>query len=147
MRLRLFLPTMLVLAAACSPDRPAPPDPAQLDPVARRYVILGLSLGRNDPNYVDAYYGPESLRAAAGVDSLPIAAVGEAAESLIAGLGDSVPNYADTLVGLRHRYLSVQLGSMAVRARMLEGERLTFDQEAQALYDALPPRFSEAHFD
>ena len=48
---------------------------------------------------------------------------------------------------MRHRYLRVQLGSMVARARMLMGEKLSFDQEAEALYDAKPPRYSDAHFD
>ena len=140
------LALILVLTAGCR-SNPAPADPAQLDPVARRYVILGLGLGKHDPNYVDAYYGPDSLRAAADRDSLSVAEIRAAAESLLAVLGDSVPAYADSLVGMRHRYLRVQLGAMASRARMLGGERLTFDQEARALYDAAPPRYPEAHFD
>jgi hypothetical protein len=147
MRLRLYLPLMLALAAGCGPGRPAPPDPARLDAVARRYVILGLSLGRHDPNYVDAYYGPDSLRSVAAADSMSVQDVRAAAESLISILGDSVPTYTDSLVVLRHRYLRVQLGSMAARARMLGGERLTFDEEAQALYDAVPPHYEEAQFD
>jgi hypothetical protein len=36
---------------------------------------------------------------------------------------------------------------MSTRARMLAGERLSFDQEARALYDAVPPHYSDAHFD
>ena len=37
---------------------------------------------------------------------------------------------------------------MAARARMLNGERLGFDQEAKALYDACSrPDFDDAHFD
>ena len=147
MRLRLYLSLLVVLTAGCGPDRPAPADSGHLDAVARRYVVLGLSLGRHDPNYVDSYYGPDSLRSAAEADSMSAEEVRAAAESLIAVLGDSVPSYADSLVGLRHRYLRVQLGSMVARARMLGGERLTFDEEAQALYDAVPPHYEEAHFD
>jgi hypothetical protein len=147
MRLRLPLLLTLLFAAACRPTPPAAPDPGRLDAVARRYVVLGLGLGAHDPAYVDAYYGPDSLRAAAVAESLTVAEVRTAAESLIAVLGDSVPSYADTLVRLRHRYLRVQLGSMAARARMLGGERLSFDQEAEALYDATPPHYSDAHFD
>ena len=147
LRLRLYLLLMLVLTAGCGPDRPAPADPGRLDAVARRYVILGLSLGRHDPTYVEAYYGPDSLRSAAAADSMSVEGVRAAAESLIAVLGDSVPRYTDSLAGLRHRYLRVQLGSMAAHARMLGGERLTFDQEAQALYDVLPPRHAETYFD
>jgi hypothetical protein len=143
-------PRLLLLAlaiAACRADRPAQADPRPLDAVARRYVVLGLGLGRHDPNYVDAYYGPDSLRAAAGSVSLSVAEVRSSAESLIAVLSDSVPPYADSLVGMRHRYLRVQLGSMAARARVLGGERLAFDREAEALYDADPPDYPPAHFD
>jgi hypothetical protein len=122
-------------------------DPAALDTVASRYVTLALGLGRHDPNYVDAYYGPPSLRAAADAESLQIAEVGRQADSLIRVLGDSVPAYADSLVRLRHKYLRTQLGSMAARARMLGGQRLSFEQESRALYDVSPPRFADAHFD
>jgi hypothetical protein len=109
--------------------------------------VLALGLGRHDPAYVDAYYGPDSLKAGAEAESLTVAQVRSAAESLIAVLGDSTPPYADSLVRLRHRYLRAQLGAMATRARMLAGERLGFDQEAKALYDAEPPHYPPAHFD
>ncbi len=139
---------LLVVAgiAGCQPAN-RPPDPGALDPVARRYVALALGLGKHDPNYVDAYYGPDSLRAAAEQSALSVGQIRAAAESLLVVLGDSVPVYGDTLVHLRHQYLQRQLGSMAARARMLGGERFTFDQEARALYDADPPHFPDAHFD
>ena len=54
---------LLLALAACRPT-PAP-DPNALEPVARRYVVLGLDLGRHDANYVDAYYGPDSLKVVA----------------------------------------------------------------------------------
>ena len=145
MRIPIFL--AVVLAAACGRAARPAPDPATLDTMARRYVVLGLSLGHHDPNYVDAYYGPDSLKRAADAESLSVAQVRTAAESLIAILGDSVPPYADSLVRLRHRYLRVQLGAMAARARMLGGERLGFDAEAGALYDARPPHYPDAHYD
>ena len=146
MSLRPALLLLLSLVAACR-SAPAAADAATLDPVARRYVVLGLALGRHDPNYVDAYYGPDSLRSAADAESLGVAEVRASAESLIAILSDSVPAYEDSIVGMRHRYLRVQLGAMAARARILGGERLSFDQEARALYDVEPPRFEPAHFD
>jgi hypothetical protein len=141
-------PLRLVLLLALAACRPTPSaDPSALDAVARRYVVLGLGLGHHDPNYVDAYYGPDSLRTAAETESLSVAEIRASAESLITVLGDSVPLYKDSVVAMRHRYLRVQLGSMVARARMLGGERLSFDEEAQALYDVKPPRFEPAHFD
>ena len=146
MRSFLFAMLAVSLVAACRPNRPVP-NPAVLDGVARRYVVLVLGLGRHDPNYVDAYYGPDSLKAIAARDSLAVGQIRAAAESLIAVLGDSVPAYVDSLVRLRHRYLRTQLGSLAARAGMLEGKQFKFDQEAKALYDVTPPHLSDAHFD
>jgi hypothetical protein len=146
-RLSAALVLAVATGTACHPAAPAAPDARALDPIARRYVVLGLNLGRSDANYVDAYYGPDSLKAAAAAESLTVPQVRAAAESLIAILGDTVPSYTDSLVGMRHRYLRVQLGSMVARARMLMGEKLSFDQEAEVLYDARPPHFSDAHFD
>ena len=141
---------LAALLLACGGERvPSAfaPDPARLDPIARRYVVLALGLGKHDPAYVDAYYGPDSLKARAEAESRTVAQVRSAAESLIAVLGDSTPAYADSLVRLRHRYLRAQLGAMATRARMLAGARLGFDREAKALYDAEPPHYPAAHFD
>ena len=141
-----FLPAALLLLAACS-DRAAAPDPAALDPIAHRYVILSLQMGQHDPAYVDAYYGPDSLKSLADADSLPLATIRAAADSLIEILGDSVPTYADSMMAMRHRYLRAQLGALVAKARMLAGERLTFDEEAKALYGVTPPTLSDAHFD
>src|SRR6185503_3726569 len=109
-----------LLLAGCGGERgasPSAPDPTRLDPIARRYVVLALALGHHDPNFVDAYYGPDSLKVAADAESLSVPQVRAAAESLIAVLGDRIPTYVDSLVGLRHQYLRVQLGAMATRAR------------------------------
>jgi hypothetical protein len=111
MRLRYAATALLALTGACGQERPAA-DSGPLDAMARRYVVLGLGLGRHDPNYVDAYYGPDALKAAAAAESLSVAEVRAAAESLVSLLGDSAPAYADSLVRLRHRYLRVQLGAM-----------------------------------
>jgi hypothetical protein len=138
---------LVLLLLACARATPPAADPAALDPVAHRYMALVLGLGAHDPNYVDAYYGPDSIRTRALADSLTVAQIRQAADSLIRRLGDSIPAYADSIVRLRHAYLRTQLGALSARARMLGGERLSFDQEAQALYDVTPPHYSDAHFD
>jgi hypothetical protein len=124
-----------------------PPNPDILDPIARRYVTLALGLGAHDPNYVDAYYGPDSLRTVARAESLAVTEIRSATDSLIGILGNTVPPYTDSLIRARHRYLRTQLGSMAARAGMLEGRRLSFDEEARVLYGVTPPHFEDAHFD
>lgn len=141
---RTSLLLSLALFGGCSA---AAPDPARLDAVAHRYVVLALQLGRTDPNYVDAYYGPDSLKAAAQADSIPASRVAALADSLIRVLGDSVPAYRDSTVALRHRYLRSQLKSMAARARIVSSGKMMFDEEARALYDVAPPVIEVAVFD
>ena len=50
------------------------------------------------------------------------------------------------MVRLRHEYLKRQLSSLRARVRMLKGERLSFDEESKALYDAVAPTHPESHF-
>ena len=52
----------------------------------------------------------------------------------------------DELTQLRRQYLSKQLSAAGSRALILSGRRLSFDEEAQALYDAVPPVFPEKYF-
>ncbi len=142
----MALLSILLAGSACRPEGERA-DPAGLDAIANRYVVLALTLGHHDPSYVDAYYGPDSLKASADRDSLPLAAIRLAAESLLVRLGDSAPAYGDSLVAMRHRYLTTQLGSMVARTRMLAGERFPFDEEARLLYGVTPPSLGEPYFD
>ncbi len=136
-------------ALACAGEGGDGATAAALDTVAQRYVVLGLSLGAHDPNYVDAYYGPDSLRQAATRDSLSLDAIRAGAESLLVVLGgpDETPAYTDTVVRMRHDYLRRQLIAMVARARIVGGERLPFDEEARLLFGAGPPHYPDAHFD
>lgn len=136
--------------AGCAGDSPAPAalDEAALGAVAEQYVKLVLSLGVHDPNYVDAYYGPEEWRTAAQADTLPVEAIAARGDSLagvVAAMPQSSPN--DSLLALRRTYLLTQLRALAAHARMLGGERLSFDAEARALYDASPPTHDVAEFE
>ncbi|MBA2292208.1 MAG: hypothetical protein H0W15_07120 [Gemmatimonadales bacterium] len=137
---------LILLLAACSgtPEQATAPD---LDRIAHQYVRLVLGMGHHDPDYVDAYYGPDSLKAAADRDSLDLSAIRSAADSLIAELGDAMPTDADSMLVMRHRYLRTQLGALITRTRMVGGEQLTFDQEARGLYGTDVPAYDPAQFD
>jgi hypothetical protein len=116
-----------------------------MDEVADRYVRLVLAVGQHDADYVDAYYGDPSWKPTGG--PVPLADLAAEAAALAADLaaapaGDS----ADELAGLRRTYLERQLASVASRVEMLQGTRVTFDEEAVRLYDAEPPHKTEAEF-
>jgi hypothetical protein len=116
-----------------------------MDGVAERYVKLVLALGRHDADYVDAYYGPADWKTEAEGTKLPLDELAARARTLAADVA-AVPAPATEIEGLRVRYLERQLSALGARIRMLKGERLSFDEESRALYDAVAPVHPESHF-
>ncbi|MCP3978235.1 MAG: hypothetical protein GY716_02730 [bacterium] len=114
--------------------------------IAEEYVKLVLAVGQHDPHYVDAYYGPQAWADAAEKQGAALGEIRAAAEALVEQLVATDSVERAEFERLRHRYLRTQLGSLLARLRMLGGERLSFDDEARALYDAVPPRWPESHF-
>jgi hypothetical protein len=124
------------------------PRPSPMNTIAERYVKLVLALGQHDADYVDAFYGPPEWKAEAERQKMPLTGIGTAADRLIAeipSLSDS--DRRDELVVLRRDYLRRQLESLRARVRMLEGNKLSFDEESQALYDAVAPVHPESYFE
>jgi hypothetical protein len=119
--------------------------PGAMERISEGYVRLVLALGAHDPDYVDAFYGPAAWKSQAAEAKLPLNTIRARAASLLAELG-AAPKRTGEMESLRHQYLERQLSALAARVRMLQGERLTFDQESKALYDAVAPTHSEAHF-
>lgn len=146
---RLRIPATLIalaLLASCA-TRPAARPAAMLDAVAERYVVLVLQMGRVHADDVDSYYGPDSLKTAAMADSLAPMAIAAVADSLRGVLGERADGSWDEPTRLRHGFLRRQLEAVAARARMLGGERMTFDEEALALYDMVAPHRPDSVYD
>ena len=131
------------LAAVQQRGTPAAPDP--MSTISHEYVRLVLAMGKHDRDYVDAYYGPEDLKKEAEAAALGVDAIGERAGALVTRVR-AMPAGGDELSRLRRQYLEKQLGALGARVRMLKGERLSFDGESKALYDAVAPHYDEAHF-
>ena len=119
---------------------------ATLDAAAEAYVKLVLAVGQHDGDYVDAYYGDEAWKTQAEAEALSLEAIRGRATDLVASLGAEPPSGNEELVKLRRRYLSRQLAALIARVDMLGGAKMSFDEEAQALYDAVPPTLGEEHF-
>jgi len=134
--------------------RPAPaPKGSGMDTIAERYVKLVLAMGQHDADYVDAYYGPAEWKKEADASKLDLDAIGTRARALIQELDrvrETGPSGArsgdDEMARLRHQYLERQLSALSARIRILKGERLTFDDESKALYDAVAPTYPDSHF-
>ena len=107
-------------------------------------MTLVLALGRHDPDYVDAYYGPPAWHEEAVGETRPLSEIRDAAVALARVV--AVTEAQDEARRRRQRYLARMLESVAVRAEMLAGKKLSFDEESQALYDAVAPRYTEDYF-
>ena len=136
-----------VLVSACGvADRSGGSDP--MNALAERYVKLVLALGQHDADYVDAYYGPPAWRKEAETARRELADIDREASDVLAALDAARPaSGAEELVRLRHQYVTRQLQSLRARVSMLRGEKLRFDEESKALYDAVAPTHAEAEFE
>ena len=119
-----------------------------MNAVAERYTHLVLALGQHDPDYVDAFYGPPEWKTQAEKEKKSLDAIGAEAAELIATLAKTpdAATSSDEMLKLRREYLQKQGAALAARVRMLKGEKLKFDDESRALYDAVAPTFPDSHF-
>jgi hypothetical protein len=137
--LAALLPLSLAGAAVAQPRD-------SLDRVARDYVRLVLELGERDAGYVDAYYGPASWRAAAHASPRNLPELAAAARALSARVA-AIRVPLATLAARRQLFLSAQINAAVTRLRMLQGERLSFREEARGLYGVDPQPRPLSEFD
>ena len=147
---RLPICIALFLGGVVVTAQPEPPDP--LRPIAQGYVKMVLAVGQHDADYVDAFYGPAAWRQEAEkAGKLPLASIDQHAASLEEELkktGLTPPEAKEAeLWSLRRQYLARQLASLRARVSMLNGKRMSFDEESLALYDAVAPSKPVSEFE
>ena len=118
-----------------------------MDPIAESYVKLVLAVGVHDEGYVDAYHGPEEWRTAASAEKRSLDDIRTDATSLLDQLAGGGTPPGEELVVLRHAFLTRQLEALVAYVDMLGGARMSFDEESQALYDAVAPSHPTSYFE
>ncbi len=117
-----------------------------LNGYAEQYVRLVLSLGQLDPDYVDAYYGPEQWREEAKKSGKTIEVIAKEAEILKRNLQGIDADKPEEMERRRLRFLTRQLAALSGRVEILKGKKISFDDESRALYDAVAPQYTEKDF-
>jgi hypothetical protein len=117
-----------------------------LDELAREYLFLELSMGRHDPNHVDAYFGPEDIRRAAEETALPLDEIETRARELSARLQDVAAGAGGEHDGARIEGLLGRLRALATRIAINRGEEMPFDEESRRLFGAAAPDYDAGHF-
>jgi hypothetical protein len=136
MKILSLLLALLLAACATTPNAPAD----SLDRIAEDYVKLQLAIGEKEEGYIDAYYGPPEWQAeararaaAATLDELAVRVSSLRVRLTLQG-GDAAPDRQLR----RGAFLHGQLLAAHTRLRMLQGERLSFADEARGLFGVTP---------
>jgi hypothetical protein len=109
-----------------------------LDSIAADYVRLQLEIGEKEPGYIDAYYGPPEWQAAAKLKSRTLPELAARTAVLRIRLAAIRAMTLEPIEVRRRDFLLAQLKAAATRLRMLQGEKLSFADEAEGLFGVRP---------
>ncbi|WP_299824734.1 hypothetical protein [uncultured Pontibacter sp.] len=119
-----------------------------MDELAERYVKTVLQLGQYDSDIVDAYYGPESWKpTTAPSDTLPANSLLKELQTITQELAKQDTAGLSQLEKRRVLMLQKQVLATKTKLQMMQGEKYSFDEEANLLYDAQPPQQPLSYYD
>jgi hypothetical protein len=114
--------------------------------ISEEFVKLALFLGRHDPHYVDAYFGPTLFKTEIENDSLSLDQIIDRADSLLAELRKYDTTHFDYSRRLRYEFLNSQIRSLAGRAKLVSGADMDFDDESKILYGVEAMSMTEQYY-
>ncbi|RMH02467.1 MAG: hypothetical protein D6706_00025 [Chloroflexi bacterium] len=111
-----------------------------LDEFGRNYLRLVLEINKHIEGYIDAWYGPDDLKAEVNATPKkePAALLHDVA-ALQASIPTDDPN--------RHAWLVAVLRAIECTVRMLNGETFDYLDEVQRIYDIQPQKVDEKLFE
>jgi hypothetical protein len=141
----LFLAALFFLA--CNTGGSDHSEKKQLNALAEKYVRLGLNIGQYDPDFVDAYYGPGSLKPfVARQAAFPKDSFLSAVDLLKTQLYQLSNESKDDTVRIRAQWIARQLTAFSRRIKIFSGEYDAFDRESKELFDVVAPAYPEKYY-
>ena len=114
--------------------------------LAEQYVKLVLALGQHDRGLRGRLLRAAGVEAGGRIVGDSLDAIAAKAAALAATLDGAARAGATRWTGCGCATSSARSSALGARVRMLKGERLSFDEESRALYDAVAPTLPESHF-
>ena len=102
------------------------------------------SLGKLDPDYVDAYFGPENLKSQADSLNDDLRSIKVKNIDLKRKIEELVKDSSD--IQFRAAFIEKMLTAMNQRINILLGYEPSFEVEAETIYRATPPKYDSSHF-
>lgn len=151
MRYLFYYLSLLIIffTVACNQPAKQPQNAKEtLDKIAEQYVRLGLTIGQYDGDFVDAYYGPDSLKPARAKDTiLPKDSLLKAVDSLINRLHSFTQNKTNDTLATRAKWLTAQLVAYGRRIKIFAKEYKSFDEESKELFGVAALTYNAQHFE
>jgi len=146
--MRFYLMLLFVLPVYCIGQKPiGGVSFLKMNQIANDYVRLGLSIGQYDGDFVDAYYGPDSLKPTTPKQAFfPKDSFLRAVDNLKVQLRPYESDATDQVIRKRAMWIESQLTAFSRRIKMFSGEQSTFEIQAKELFGVEPPKYSEEHF-
>ncbi len=117
----------------------------RVNQLAEQYLRLGLQIGQYDNDFVDAYYGPDSLRPTGNKSAgFPADSFVKAVRVLTDDLQKLVP--VQDSIAQRANWMVQQLKAFERRVKLFSGVHADFDEESLALFGAKAPVYPLDHF-
>jgi hypothetical protein len=139
--------TLVVLFSCAEKKEEKSAAVADINQLAERYVRLGLTIGEYDSDFVDAYYGPDSLKPTTPkLAQFPKDSLRLAVSTLTDALKKLQGTATDDATRSRAAWITNQLIAFDRRIRIFAGETASFDEESKDLFGVIAPKNSEAFF-
>lgn len=139
----LVVGVLACCVAACGKQKSSE---TSMNAIAASYVKLVLAVGEHDAGYVDAYYGPETWQEQVRAAGMSLDDIRGAANGLLDEIGQVNVGRGDAMLELRQQYLTRQLEALLAYVEKLSGAEMSFDEESQALFDAVAPTHPASYF-
>lgn len=144
-KLLLLIPVLFALS--CRQKASDTAEGKKLNKLAQEYVTLGLTIGQYDGDFVDAYYGPDSLKPKEVADKKDFPR-----DSILANINslmNDIKLIADASADsnkIRANWMYNQLIAFGRRVRIYGGEYRSFDEESRELFGVAAPSYSDEYF-
>jgi hypothetical protein len=144
-KLLFFAPLLLLFS--CGHDPAQQLENKKLNNLAIEYVKLGLTVGQYDGDFVDAYYGPDSLKPKTEpLKTFPKDSLLANANSLMNDLRTIANTSKIDTNKIRANWMADQLIAFSRRIRIFSGEERAFDEESRELFGVAAPVYTDDFF-
>ena len=142
----MLLVLALLFVFSCSNQKKESPK-QKVDNIAKTYVKLVLSTGKYKKDYVDAYFGPKTIKEEALKEKLSLQDIAKQTDSILKNLKVIDISQFDAPNKYRVKYLTRMIEALKSNVEILLGKKMSFDEESQALFAATAPSYPKEYYE